>query len=147
MWIQKCSLFFRNREQVAASRKDANRNHVIINEKIPKAVSSFTVANPPSRFKTKEAYEFSIRHPIGQDFNPLSSVADFTRPPVCLLNWFSSSCFVICGSCYEIVLLGFCFGNLPPYDASNLLPSELTLRIVNNICSVFAGSEACWCYH
>ncbi|GMH32317.1 hypothetical protein BSKO_00151 [Bryopsis sp. KO-2023] len=70
------------REQALAARKDSKMEHVIINEKIPAASAKYMLEDLPRPFKEHGAYEMSMRHPIGKDFNPDDAFQDFTRPSV-----------------------------------------------------------------
>ncbi|GJN31434.1 hypothetical protein PR202_gb19833 [Eleusine coracana subsp. coracana] len=56
----------RNREEALKRRKDSKLKHVIISEQVDK----------------KEAYEQSIRMPIGPDYNPAISVSALNRPAI-----------------------------------------------------------------
>lgn len=50
-------------------RKDAKLEHVVISERWDKKASKFTTPELPFPFKDKDAYERSIRQPLGKDFN------------------------------------------------------------------------------
>lgn len=60
-----------HRERAAAvgRRKDAKLDHVVISERWDKKAAKFTTPELPFPFKSKDAYERSIRQPLGKDFN------------------------------------------------------------------------------
>ncbi|KAK3275336.1 hypothetical protein CYMTET_16523, partial [Cymbomonas tetramitiformis] len=72
------------KEKVAAakSRKDAGKKHVMISEKFDKKASKFHTTQVPFPFTSKEAFEASLRMPLGPDYNTDKSFRDMTRPKV-----------------------------------------------------------------
>ncbi|XP_008784750.2 uncharacterized protein C57A7.06 [Phoenix dactylifera] len=72
----------RKREEALKKRKDAKLKHVIISEKTDKKAEKLLAKNLPRPYTSKEAYEQSIRMPIGPDYNPAISVRALNRPEV-----------------------------------------------------------------
>ncbi|OQU92618.1 hypothetical protein SORBI_3001G376900 [Sorghum bicolor] len=72
----------RNRQEALKRRKDSKLKHVIISEHVDKKVEKYLARNLPFPFTSKDAYEQSIRMPIGPDFNPAISVSALNRPAI-----------------------------------------------------------------
>ncbi|KAG9152138.1 hypothetical protein Leryth_023156 [Lithospermum erythrorhizon] len=72
----------KKREEALKKRKDAHLNHVIISEKLDKKAEKLHTKTLPFPFKSTDAFEQSIRMPIGPDFNPATAVGALTRPEV-----------------------------------------------------------------
>ncbi|CAD6211133.1 unnamed protein product [Miscanthus lutarioriparius] len=72
----------RNRQEALKRRKDSKLKHVIISEHVDKKVEKYLARNLPFPFTSKDAYEQSIRMPIGPDFNPVISVSALNRPAI-----------------------------------------------------------------
>ncbi|KQK21752.1 uncharacterized protein C57A7.06 isoform X2 [Brachypodium distachyon] len=72
----------RKREEALKRRKDAKLKHVIISEHVDKKAEKLLARNLPYPFTSKDAYEGSIRMPLGPDFNPAISVTALNRPAI-----------------------------------------------------------------
>ncbi|KAI0510353.1 hypothetical protein KFK09_010954 [Dendrobium nobile] len=72
----------RKREEALKKRKDSHLKNVIISEKIDKKAEKLHLKNLPFPYTSKEAYEQSIRMPIGPDYNPAISIGALNRPAV-----------------------------------------------------------------
>ncbi|CAD7700247.1 unnamed protein product, partial [Ostreobium quekettii] len=72
----------REREAAAKKRKDAKLKHVIITEKVDKKAAKYTAAKAPFPFTSNQAYNRSLRHPIGQEYNSMKAFREFTSAPV-----------------------------------------------------------------
>ncbi|GJN07916.1 hypothetical protein PR202_ga25789 [Eleusine coracana subsp. coracana] len=72
----------RNREEALKRRKDSKLKHVIISEQVDKKTEKFLPRHLPFPYTSKEAYEQSIRMPIGPDYNPAISVSALNRPAI-----------------------------------------------------------------
>ncbi|CAH2071981.1 unnamed protein product [Thlaspi arvense] len=72
----------KKREQALKTRKDARLKHVIISEKVHKKAEKLHTTTLPFPFTSKEAFENSMRMPIGPEFNPSTVVGDLNRPEV-----------------------------------------------------------------
>uniref|UniRef100_A0A6U9R434 U3 small nucleolar RNA-associated protein 14 n=1 Tax=Picocystis salinarum TaxID=88271 RepID=A0A6U9R434_9CHLO len=69
-------------EAAAAARKDANLPHVIISEKYDRKAAAHGSSTVPYPFTSKQAFEASIRMPIGKDFNTDLAFRNLSRPEV-----------------------------------------------------------------
>lgn len=75
-----CPYFHRRqREAAAAGRKDAKLKYVVISEKYDKKAIKYTAPAAPFPFTSQEAYERSIRQPLGREYNPDAAFRDLTR--------------------------------------------------------------------
>ncbi|KAK3147283.1 hypothetical protein QOZ80_3BG0280460 [Eleusine coracana subsp. coracana] len=72
----------RNREEALKRRKDSKLKHVIISEQVDKKTEKLLPRHLPFPYTSKEAYEQSIRMPIGPDYNPAISVSALNRPAI-----------------------------------------------------------------
>ncbi|KAL5701304.1 hypothetical protein ACHQM5_026654 [Ranunculus cassubicifolius] len=72
----------KKREDSIKQRKDAHLKHVVISEKVNKKADKLHATTLPFPFTSKEAYEQSIRVPIGPEYNPATVVGDLIRPEV-----------------------------------------------------------------
>lgn len=72
----------KQREAAAAGRKDAKLKYVVISEKYDKKAIKYTAPAAPFPFTSQEAYERSIRQPLGREYNPDAAFRDLTRPAV-----------------------------------------------------------------
>lgn len=72
----------RRKEAAAAARKDARLAHVVVTEKWDKKAAKYKAAALPFPFKSTDAYENSIRQPLGRDVNPDAAFRNLTRPAV-----------------------------------------------------------------
>ena len=72
----------RARAEALAGRADAKKPLVIISEKYDRKAAAFTVPSVPFPFPNKEAFERSMRMPLGRDFNTDAAFRDLTRPKV-----------------------------------------------------------------
>ena len=63
-------------------RKDFKLSNVIINEKRDKKAAKFRVTQLPNEFSTQQQYERAISHPLGPDWNTLSSHKQITQPRI-----------------------------------------------------------------
>jgi U3 small nucleolar RNA-associated protein 14 len=55
---------------------------VVITEKYDKKATKYTAPAAPFPFTSKEAYERSLRQPLGREYNPDVAFRDLTRPAV-----------------------------------------------------------------
>ena len=69
-------------EAAAAARKDAKLPHVIISEKYDRKAAAHGSSTVPYPFTSKQAFEASIRMPIGKDFNTDLAFRNLSRPEV-----------------------------------------------------------------
>lgn len=72
----------RKREQTLKNRKDAHLKHVVITEKMDKKAEKLHTKTLPYPFTSKEAFEQSIRMPIGPEFNPATAIGALNQPEV-----------------------------------------------------------------
>ncbi|KAL2931776.1 U3 small nucleolar RNA-associated protein 14-like protein B [Bienertia sinuspersici] len=72
----------RKREEALKKRKDARLKHVIISEKIDKKGEKLYAKTLPYPFASKDAFEQSIRMPIGPEYNPALVAGALTKPEV-----------------------------------------------------------------
>ncbi|KAL4305256.1 hypothetical protein AHAS_Ahas16G0060100 [Arachis hypogaea] len=72
----------KKREEAIKKRKDARLKNVIISEKINKKAEKLHTKALPFPFTSKEAFEQSMRVPIGPEFNPATAIGPLTRPEV-----------------------------------------------------------------
>lgn len=70
------------REDAAKSRKDARLKNIIISEKTDKKSAKYMANQAPFPHSSTEAYNRSLRHPIGQEYNTMKAFREFTMPPV-----------------------------------------------------------------
>ncbi|PNH08472.1 U3 small nucleolar RNA-associated protein 14 [Tetrabaena socialis] len=56
--------------------------HVVVSEKYDKKATKYTAPAAPFPFTSPEAYERSIRQPLGREYNPDAAFRDLTRPAV-----------------------------------------------------------------
>lgn len=69
-------------EAAAAARKDAKLPHVIISEKYDRKAAAHGSSTVPYPFTSKQAFEASMRMPIGKDFNTDVAFRNLSRPEV-----------------------------------------------------------------
>ncbi|GLI69141.1 hypothetical protein VaNZ11_013698 [Volvox africanus] len=72
----------KSREEAVKGRKDANLKYVMISEKWDKKSIKYTAPSAPFPFTSQEAYERSIRQPLGREYNADTAFRDLTRPAV-----------------------------------------------------------------
>ncbi|GAQ90786.1 U3 small nucleolar RNA-associated protein 14 [Klebsormidium nitens] len=72
----------KKRNQAMAKRQDAGRKHVIISEKWDKKAAKYAAEGVPFPFKDREAFERSLRNPLGREYNTDSAHRNLIRPPV-----------------------------------------------------------------
>ncbi|XP_056854923.1 U3 small nucleolar RNA-associated protein 14 isoform X2 [Raphanus sativus] len=72
----------KERKQKLKTRKDARLKHVIISEKVDKRAEKLHTTTLPFPHTSKEAFEHSMRMPIGPEFNPSTVVSELNRPEV-----------------------------------------------------------------
>ncbi|PNW76852.1 hypothetical protein CHLRE_11g478966v5 [Chlamydomonas reinhardtii] len=72
----------KQRADAAAGRRDAGMKYVVVSEKWDKKAAKYTAPAAPFPFTSPEAYERSLRQPLGRDFNPDQAFRDLTRPAV-----------------------------------------------------------------
>ncbi|GIL87950.1 hypothetical protein Vretifemale_15914 [Volvox reticuliferus] len=72
----------KKRAEAIKGRKDANLKYVVISEKWDKKSIKYTAPSAPFPFTNPEAYERSIRQPLGREYNPDTAFRDLTRPAV-----------------------------------------------------------------
>ncbi|GFR45758.1 hypothetical protein Agub_g7173 [Astrephomene gubernaculifera] len=72
----------KQRAEAAANRKDAQLKYVVISEKWDKKAAKYTAPTAPFPFTSQEAYERSLRQPLGREYNPDVAFRDLTRPAV-----------------------------------------------------------------
>jgi len=70
------------KEQLRKQRKDANLPDVIINENKDTKVEKYKTESVPRLFESREAYERSLRNPLGKDWNTLSMHKAMTKPKI-----------------------------------------------------------------
>jgi len=69
-------------EELRKKRKDARLAHVIINENRDTKVEKYRNEKIPYPFKSREAYERSLRNPLGKDWNTQTMHKVMTTPKV-----------------------------------------------------------------
>eukprot|EP01125_Pyxidicula_operculata_P005252 TRINITY_DN1893_c5_g1_i1.p1 TRINITY_DN1893_c5_g1~~TRINITY_DN1893_c5_g1_i1.p1 ORF type:complete len:910 (-),score=342.99 TRINITY_DN1893_c5_g1_i1:21-2588(-) len=69
-------------EELKAKRRDAKLAHVIVNEKMDKKSQYLTLEKVPHPFKSREAYERSLRNPLGKEWNTDNTHRKLTRPRI-----------------------------------------------------------------
>jgi U3 small nucleolar RNA-associated protein 14 len=72
----------RRKEAAAAARKDARLAHVVVSEKWDKKASKYAAPALPFPYRSADAYESSIRQPLGREVNPDAAFRNLTRPAV-----------------------------------------------------------------
>ncbi|KAG2441194.1 hypothetical protein HYH02_010038 [Chlamydomonas schloesseri] len=72
----------KQRAEAAAGRRDAGMKYVVVSEKWDKKAAKYTAPAAPFPFTSPEAYERSLRQPLGREFNPDQAFRDLTRPAV-----------------------------------------------------------------
>ncbi|KAF5183211.1 U3 small nucleolar rna-associated protein [Thalictrum thalictroides] len=72
----------RKREESLKKRKDAHLKHVIISEKINKKVEKLHAKSLPYPYTSQEAFNMSMRVPIGPEFHPAASLRALNCPEV-----------------------------------------------------------------
>mmetsp|Transcript_5357 Transcript_5357/g.11731 ORF Transcript_5357/g.11731 Transcript_5357/m.11731 type:complete len:1130 (-) Transcript_5357:373-3762(-) len=72
----------KEREKAAESRKDAGMRNVVISEKWDKKAAKYLAPQLPFPFNNQEAYERSLRQPLGREYNPDTAFRNLTRPAV-----------------------------------------------------------------
>lgn len=72
----------RKRQEALDKRKDKGLGHVIISEKPDKKAEKLYARTLPYPFTSKEAFEQSIRMPLGPESNPATASGALTRPDV-----------------------------------------------------------------
>lgn len=70
------------RAEAISRRQDAKLEHVIIREKWDRAGQTFKATSVPYPYDSREAYERSLRQPLGPATNVDASFRDMTRPEV-----------------------------------------------------------------
>ncbi|GIL67776.1 hypothetical protein Vafri_21053 [Volvox africanus] len=72
----------KSRAEAIKGRRDGNLKYVMISEKWDKKSIKYTAPSAPYPFTSQEAYERSIRQPLGREYNPDTAFRDLTRPAV-----------------------------------------------------------------
>ncbi|KAI8471775.1 MAG: Utp14 protein-domain-containing protein [Monoraphidium minutum] len=72
----------RKKAAAAGARRDAGLAHVVISEKWDKKAAKYGTSALPFPYKSADAYEASIRQPLGRDVNPDATFRNLTRPAV-----------------------------------------------------------------
>ncbi|KAK4796520.1 hypothetical protein SAY86_028846 [Trapa natans] len=72
----------KKREEALKKRKDACLKHVIISEKVDKKAEKLFTKVLPFPFTSEEAFEQSMRVPLGPEFHPATAINDLIRPEV-----------------------------------------------------------------
>ncbi|KAG2495048.1 hypothetical protein HYH03_006979 [Edaphochlamys debaryana] len=72
----------KQRAEAAAGRTDASMKYVVVSEKWDKKAAKYTAPELPFPFKSQDAYERSLRQPLGRQYNPDAAFRDLTRPAV-----------------------------------------------------------------
>ncbi|XP_047334220.1 uncharacterized protein C57A7.06 [Impatiens glandulifera] len=72
----------KKREDVLKKRKDAHLKHVVISERVDKKAEKLQTKTLPFPFTSNEAFEQSIRMPIGPEFNPVTTIGALNRPEI-----------------------------------------------------------------
>ncbi|MED6155205.1 hypothetical protein PIB30_003400 [Stylosanthes scabra] len=73
---------WKKREEAIKKRKDAQLKNVIISEKLDKKAEKLHTKALPFPFTSKEAFEQSMRVPIGPESNPATAIGALNRPEV-----------------------------------------------------------------
>jgi len=72
----------KKREELISERTDAKIKHVILNQKKDKKAAKYLNSQVPYPFTSREAYERSLRQPLGKDWNTNESHKKLTQPKV-----------------------------------------------------------------
>eukprot|EP00898_Chlorokybus_atmophyticus_P006709 jgi/Chlat1/7039/Chrsp56S06716 len=72
----------KRREEALAKRQDAKLQHVVLSEKFDKKLAARRTQQVPFPFTSKEAFERSLRMPVGRDFNTHATHEKMTQPAV-----------------------------------------------------------------
>lgn len=72
----------KKREEARKKRKDAKLKFVIISEKVDKKAEKFNTPSLPFPYNSKDAFERSMRMPLGPDFNTVRAHQNMIRPAV-----------------------------------------------------------------
>ncbi|KAG2423906.1 hypothetical protein HXX76_014959 [Chlamydomonas incerta] len=72
----------KQRADAAAGRRDAGMKYVVVSEKWDKKAAKYTAPAAPFPFTSPEAYERSLRQPLGREYNPDQAFRDLTRPAI-----------------------------------------------------------------
>eukprot|EP00271_Cylindrocystis_brebissonii_P022634 TRINITY_DN878_c0_g3_i1.p1 TRINITY_DN878_c0_g3~~TRINITY_DN878_c0_g3_i1.p1 ORF type:complete len:1258 (-),score=449.77 TRINITY_DN878_c0_g3_i1:103-3876(-) len=72
----------KQREAALGSRTDAKLKHVLISERLDKKALKYQHEGVPYPFTSREAYEQSLRAPIGREYNTDEAFRNKTRPAV-----------------------------------------------------------------
>lgn len=70
------------REEARKKRKDAKLKFVMISEKVDKKAEKFNTPSLPFPYNSKDAFERSMRMPLGPDFNTVRAHQNMIRPAV-----------------------------------------------------------------
>lgn len=70
------------RADAIANRTDAKLKHVILNQKRDKKVNKYTQLEVPYPFTSREAYERSLRAPLGKDWNTYTMHKQLVQPKI-----------------------------------------------------------------
>lgn len=82
-----CIVGCRQKEATKAGRKDAKLKDVVISERWDKKAAKFTTPALPFPFNSTEAFEGSMRHPLGSEFNTDASFRLAELSEFALLVW------------------------------------------------------------
>jgi U3 small nucleolar RNA-associated protein 14 len=72
----------KEKKLAALGRRDAKLQMVQISEKFDKKAAKLTTTTLPYPFTSKEAFDRSLRLPLGRQYNTDASFRDMTRPAV-----------------------------------------------------------------
>lgn len=72
----------KKREEARKKRKDAKLKFVIISEKVDRKAAKFNTPSLPFPYESKDAFERSLRVPLGPDFNTVHAHQNMIRPAV-----------------------------------------------------------------
>lgn len=72
----------KKRDEARKKRKDAKLKFVIISEKVDKKSTKFNTPSLPFPYESKDAFERSMRMPLGPDFNTVRAHQNMIRPAV-----------------------------------------------------------------
>jgi len=69
-------------KKLLGERKDSHLKHVIINHKRDKKLTKYKTSELPYPFTSKEAYEKSLKHPLGKEWNTVSTHSAIIKPRI-----------------------------------------------------------------
>ena len=72
----------KKREEALKKRRDARKPNVILSERYDRLAAQHSVQSLPHPHNSREAFDASMRVPIGRDYNSDAAFREFTRPEV-----------------------------------------------------------------